>query len=510
MWSPARVGWHRDLYHYGSRGRAHNLNGIYSGDFQYYTTTSANVSYTVAAATASCFRSVTSGDWNVKATWEQATTCAGPWSAATSLPSATAVGVTIRSGHTVTVDVSTTTDQTVVESGGTLIVNNNATLSLANGPGTGIDLSILGDATVESTGAIIGGDLTNLTVGATGHLVVESNGNADSTLGVSLFSGNGGNQPTFQIDGVMTIPTGGSAGGQFDSFRANGLVDVTGGNLTTYRGNGGAAGQINSGGTVAISGSGSWTINVGTGTVASGGTLTLGPTAVVNGSGGLSVAAGANLEIGSTAGITSSGATGNVQTSARTFDVGANYTYNGSAAQVTGSGLPATVNSLTIDNSGGNVTLTNVVTTVSTRAEPDPAVTSRRGGGANLLVLAAAATCNGTTDVVSDAAATGGVRRTTIGTGTTRCFGNPNNRITINSGTASSASGNAQRCRQQLTDVHSRQRDGDSALRAVHHPDRLGADARSPPERVPRTRAPTRSCEPPTVRPWRLTPQRQR
>lgn len=59
------------------------------------------------------------------------------------------------------------------------------------------------------------------------------------------------------------------------------------------------------------------------------------------------------LGIGSAAGITSIGATGNIQTSNRTFNTTANYVYSGSSGQVTGSGLPATVNNLTVDNTAG-------------------------------------------------------------------------------------------------------------------------------------------------------------
>ena len=74
---------------------------------------------------------------------------------------------------------------------------------------------------------------------------------------------------------------------------------------------------------------------------------------------------GGTLKMGSTAGITTAGATGNVQTKTRIFNTGANYEYNGvSGAQVTGNALPATVNKLTINNSSG-VTLTNSSVTVS-------------------------------------------------------------------------------------------------------------------------------------------------
>ncbi|MFY9573095.1 MAG: C25 family cysteine peptidase [Blastocatellia bacterium] len=82
------------------------------------------------------------------------------------------------------------------------------------------------------------------------------------------------------------------------------------------------------------------------------GTLNCG-TNVVSGSGTFVLASGGTLGIGSSSGITASGATGNIQTATRNFDIGASCIYNGSAAQVTGNGLPATVKDLSINNSGG-------------------------------------------------------------------------------------------------------------------------------------------------------------
>ena len=71
------------------------------------------------------------------------------------------------------------------------------------------------------------------------------------------------------------------------------------------------------------------------------------------------LAAGATLQIGSPAGITSgTSATGNIQFAVRNFSTDANYVYNGSAAQATGTGLPGRVRNLTINNSNG-VTLTS-------------------------------------------------------------------------------------------------------------------------------------------------------
>ncbi|MEX2374855.1 MAG: hypothetical protein WD942_04610, partial [Dehalococcoidia bacterium] len=96
-------------------------------------------------------------------------------------------------------------------------------------------------------------------------------------------------------------------------------------------------------------------------TVQSGATLTLNGT--VSGTGAFTVEDGATLGIRSAAGIAAAGASGNVQTSgARTFSSGATYRYNNNSGnpQVTGSGLPATVRNLVINNPQG-VTLTSVV-----------------------------------------------------------------------------------------------------------------------------------------------------
>ncbi|MCX6237685.1 MAG: autotransporter-associated beta strand repeat-containing protein, partial [Bacteroidia bacterium] len=101
------------------------------------------------------------------------------------------------------------------------------------------------------------------------------------------------------------------------------------------------------------------------------GNLTITSTGVINdaGSGGNNsdfvLSSGATLNIGSTAGITTAGATGNIQvTGTRTYNTGANYEFNGTAAQVAGNGLTQnTPADLTINNSTG-VTL-SAATTIS-------------------------------------------------------------------------------------------------------------------------------------------------
>ncbi|MEO8150883.1 MAG: T9SS type A sorting domain-containing protein [Bacteroidia bacterium] len=92
---------------------------------------------------------------------------------------------------------------------------------------------------------------------------------------------------------------------------------------------------------------------------------------VLSGSGSnINVLPGAILRIGSTNGITASAASGNIQLSGnRVYSSDAIYTYSGNTNQVTGDGLPASVNTIIIENTGttGNntVSLTDADSTAS-------------------------------------------------------------------------------------------------------------------------------------------------
>jgi hypothetical protein len=97
--------------------------------------------------------------------------------------------------------------------------------------------------------------------------------------------------------------------------------------------------------------------------VGSGGTLTLG-SKNITGAGTFQVTSG-TLQIGSPNGIASSGASGNIRTATRIFGTSGSYTYNGSSAQITGNGLPSTVQNLGVSNAS-NVTLDNDLTVTGT------------------------------------------------------------------------------------------------------------------------------------------------
>ena len=99
------------------------------------------------------------------------------------------------------------------------------------------------------------------------------------------------------------------------------------------------------------------------------GTLNCG-TSIISGAGSFTNTSGATLGIGDPNGITSSGASGNIQVSGtRWFQAtSANYTYNGTVAQATGSAMPATASGLTINNNVGltlsaSETITNLTLT---------------------------------------------------------------------------------------------------------------------------------------------------
>lgn len=89
-------------------------------------------------------------------------------------------------------------------------------------------------------------------------------------------------------------------------------------------------------------------------------------TFLLTGAGVFSLNSGGRLDVGNTAGITTSGASGAIQTTTRNYNPGThnngNFIFSGTAAQVTGNGLPSTMRTFTANNSN-TVTLTASITT---------------------------------------------------------------------------------------------------------------------------------------------------
>ena len=225
--------------------------------------------------------------------------------------------------------------------------------------------AIQGNLTVQATGGttrefrFAGATSSNLSIG--GNIVISdgilalSNGAGVVTTSVAGgFSISGG---TFKQDGSNIDPITFTTG--------SGDISITGG-TTQF-----STITVALGRTCNVIGTSNVVISTG-GTFTVSGTTNIAAGALISGAGTF-VATNANtatLGIASTAGITASGATGNVQTTTRTFNTGANYIYNSVANQATGTGLPTTVNTLTINNTGTSgsniVTLTNPLSITAT------------------------------------------------------------------------------------------------------------------------------------------------
>ena len=108
------------------------------------------IHYSIAAS--HYYRSINSGFWKDISIWEIADDAGFTINVqnAFSPPDYTSEIISIRNGHTITVDQSLTIDETVVEAGGTLIYGSYITSVLSVNDGTGIDLQING--TIEDSG----------------------------------------------------------------------------------------------------------------------------------------------------------------------------------------------------------------------------------------------------------------------------------------------------------------------------------------------------------------------
>ncbi len=121
------------------------------------------------------------------------------------------------------------------------------------------------------------------------------------------------------------------------------------------------------------------------------GTLNCGAN-VISGGSTFTLNSGATLGIGSPDGISTIAATGNIQvTNTQSFSSSANYLYNGTAPQVAGTALPATVASLTINNANG-VSLSQNVTDLGALNLTSGSLTTAPG---SVLTLGNASTITG-------------------------------------------------------------------------------------------------------------------
>jgi hypothetical protein len=246
--------------------------------------------------------------------------------------------------------------------------------------------SFTGDFQVVSTGAnqllfsnnslnfaltgdlIINGGILTVNNGSGKTTTFNQTGNVSITGGAFIFVSGTSSVGTFNLTGNYT-----QTGGSFDfasgawamgTMNTSGNFTHSGGTLTasgilvlgkTVFNNTGTQSYTASGNTV--SGNVDYVVN-------SGAILNMGTSSMFGRN--FTLNSGGSLGIGSPDGITTSASLGNIQVSGtRSYNTGANYIYNGTGNQVTGNGLPSSINTLTVNN-GNILSLTNSVSIAGT------------------------------------------------------------------------------------------------------------------------------------------------
>lgn len=198
-------------------------------------------------------------------------------------------------------------------------------------PAAGDDITI--NATSTAITAVPSISLNSLTIGGNCNLVPAANGNTLTVTGV------------FSVTSGVALSLGTNGSARLNFTLGSACVGTLDGTLNVY-----------STGTNA--------------TFTNSGTLSIGSAGFVADGGGtnnsdFTLSATGILKVASTAGISTTAGTGNIRvTGTRTYNSGSEVVYNGSAAQVTGNGMPTGAD-ITIDNISG-VTLTAAVTLTGT------------------------------------------------------------------------------------------------------------------------------------------------
>ena len=253
------------------------------------------------------------------------------------------------------------------------------------------NFTVKGDFIVASTGPVNTNDNTlrmsnnasSFTINVTGNFVVQNsstfkmNNDAGSCImnvtgNFSLNSGNftiktGSASSTLSVEGDVTI-SGGTLFMNENDGTNSGILNV-GGNFNFSAGSitaqqSGWPGNINFTGssthiyTKTVGATISNTINF---SVLNGSTLDVGMSLINGSDGTFTLNSGAGIITAHPQGLSKTGGSGSIRVAGtRTFDPGADYTYNGSVAQIAGTGLTG-ANNLTINNTSTGVTLSNNV-----------------------------------------------------------------------------------------------------------------------------------------------------
>ncbi|MBE0540498.1 MAG: DUF4082 domain-containing protein, partial [Verrucomicrobia bacterium] len=211
--------------------------------------------------------------------------------------------------------------------GGLTTVNGDLAIVSTGGGTLRLTTSTTFTLVIGGNLVIQGGTLQGATT--TGNPTINLTGNLTMTGG-TLDMGNGGSSGTETINVAGNVSIANGATLKKTTAAQTGNINFTKSGLQTFTSAGTISGAIN------------WTVN-------SGSTVDLGGS-VISGT-------GATFTLSPGGGLRSAhpdGLDGNLTvTGAKTFDPGADFLFNGSVSQVTGSLLPATLNNLTIANTEG-------------------------------------------------------------------------------------------------------------------------------------------------------------
>ncbi|MFO0362150.1 MAG: MopE-related protein, partial [Flavobacteriales bacterium] len=260
-------------------------------------------------------------------------------------------GFELRLASTQAVNLSVGGDVNIT--GGTLVMNgtSSAFTAPASNMLVGRDLNITGAGTfLVTNGFATGTNVPSVTIardlnmsGTTGFrlLVARSTQTAAASATLTVgrhFTHNG--TGTIRLSSGAGVGTINVAG---DYTHSSGTLEVSGTGTGEIRFNGTSVQTFTGGGTV------NSLVNY---TVLTNAILDMGVSVALGNT--FTTQTGSTLRMGSGGGIAASGASGNVQTTNRTFNSAANYVYKGSINQNTGTGLPSTLTGqLTIANTGG-------------------------------------------------------------------------------------------------------------------------------------------------------------
>ncbi|SHI33025.1 Por secretion system C-terminal sorting domain-containing protein [Hymenobacter daecheongensis DSM 21074] len=257
-------------------------------------------------------------------------------------------GVTLSQNTSIsgTLDLATPSTNTTVGSG-TLTLGSGRTLTVVSG-GT-VRLGRYPYLTGAGSFALASG-ASLYTAHASGLVSSTAAGSLRTTVANRSLSASA----TYAYNGTVAQTTGSGLPATVGSFSLHNAAGLTLTNNLAVTG-------------TATFGSGNLASNGKTLTLGSGATAIFSATPAFTGAGGFVLGSGATLKTANPDGLTSSGSTGSVQSTTRSFSPDAAYAYNGTAAQVTGTGLPPTVASLTVDNAAGvalsaATTITNALT----------------------------------------------------------------------------------------------------------------------------------------------------